>query len=77
MTFGILDMIGLSQNPEKGGRKNADCLVGKVGKNGELIGAPAKKSIGAYTEQTALNTQLDDVALREELWNILGEVVVE
>jgi hypothetical protein len=74
-TFGIMNLLGKSQTPTQGGRKYADCLQGKVGKNGELIGAPAGKAIGKYTEQTPLNALFDDAAFREELWHILEEVV--
>jgi nucleoside-diphosphate-sugar epimerase len=76
-TFGIMNLLGKSQTPEQGGRKYADCLTGKVGKNGELIGAPAGKAIGEYTEQTPLNPLLGNVELKEELWKTLQEVELE
>ena len=74
VTFGIMTLFGKSQKPKQGGRKYADCLTGKVGKNGELIGAPVGKAIGKYTEQTPLNPLLDSAELREELWSILQEI---
>ena len=73
-TFGIMNLLGKSQTPKQGGRKYADCLTGKVGKNGELIGAPAGKALGEYTEQTPLNSLLGSTELKEELWNILQEI---
>lgn len=73
-TFGVMNLLGKSQTPKQGGRKYADCLTGKVGKNGEIIGAPAGKALGEYTEQTPLNTLLDNVELKEELWTILREI---
>ncbi|QMU62853.1 MAG: hypothetical protein GKR88_00260 [Flavobacteriaceae bacterium] len=72
--FKIMNLLGKSQSPEKGGKKYADCLLGKVGKNGELIGAPEGKTIGEYTEQTALNPLLNNQGLKDELWKILQEI---
>lgn len=72
--FKIMNLIGKSQSPKKGGEKYADCLLGKIGTNGKLIGAPKGKTIGKYTEQTALNPLLNSKELRDELWKILQEI---
>ncbi len=72
--FGILGLIGQSQTPKEGGRKYADCLIGKVGNNGDLIGAPEGKSIGKFTDQTALNPDFSNKELIDEFWSILEEV---
>lgn len=69
--FKVMSIAGKSQSPKKGGEKYADCLLGKVGNNGELIGAPKGKTIGEYTDQTALNPMLNNEELKEELWEIL------
>lgn len=66
-------LFGQSQSPKKGGRKFADCLAGKIGKNGELLGAPKGKAIGKITDQTAMNPAFTDIGLIEEFWNILEE----
>lgn len=75
LTFQIMSLLGKSQTPERGGRKFADCLIGKIGKNGELIGAPEGKTLGQYTEQTPLNTLLASTEMKDELWDILNELV--
>ncbi len=72
--FGILGLMGQSQTPNEGGRKYADCLEGRVGKNGGLIGAPEGKSIGEFTDQTPMNSAFSDEGLIEEFWNILEDV---
>ncbi len=72
--FGIFSLIGQSQGPENGGRKFADCLEGKVGQHGDLIGAPAGKSIGKFTDQKPLNPAFTDQKLIDEFWSILEEV---
>ena len=72
--FGILRLMGQAQSPKEGGRKYADCLEGKVGKNGDLIGAPKGKSIGEFTDQTPMNPAFSDEGLINEFWKILEEV---
>ncbi len=74
LMFKIMNLLGKSQPPEKGGKKYADCLLGKIGKNGELIGAPKDKTIGKYTEQTPLNPLLNNRKLKDELWKVLQEI---
>ncbi len=72
--FGIMSLLGKSQGPNEGGRKNADCLSGKIGKNGDLLGAPEGSSIGNITDQTSMNIAFSDNKLIDEMWNILEEV---
>lgn len=74
VVFGIFGLMGQSQNPAVGGRKFADCLVGKVGHGGDLIGAPAGKAIGAYSDQKPLNPAFTNQALIDEFWKILEEI---
>jgi len=73
--FGILGLMGQSQSPSEGGRKNADCLEGKIGANGNLLGAPAGKSIGKITDQTPLNPLFSNQDMIDEFWSILGELM--
>ncbi len=72
--FGIMSLMGKSQTPAAGGRKYADCLEGKIGKNGDLLGAPAGKSIGEITDQTPMNLAFSDKQLINEFWIILEEI---
>ncbi len=72
--FGFMNLIGMSQTPQKGGRKFADCLNGKIGKNGDLLGAPAGKAIGKISDQSPLNSAFTNQGLIDELWTILEEV---
>jgi len=72
--FGIMGLMGKSQDPKEGGRKNADCLSGKIGENGDLLGAPDGDNIGDITDQTPMNSAFSDEGLINEMWNILEEV---
>ncbi len=74
MMFSIMNLLGKSQSAAQGGQKYADCLEGKVGKNGDLIGAPEGKALGNFTDQTPMNTAFSDQGLIDELWKILEEV---
>lgn len=71
--FGVMNLLGKSQSPSKGGKKYADCLEGKVGSNGDLIGAPEGKSLGKLSDQTPMNSAFSDEGLINEFWNILEE----
>ena len=68
-------LAGIARSPESGGRKFADCIEGKIGGNGELIGAPAGKSTGELVSQEGMNSAFTDTSLQDELWEILTEVV--
>tara|TARA_Y100000385_G_C13107232_1_gene648907 strand:- start:2859 stop:3410 length:552 start_codon:yes stop_codon:yes gene_type:complete len=63
--FGIFRLMGRAQTPSEGGRKFADCLEGKIGANGDLIGAPQGKSIRNFTDQTPMNPHFSDKGLSE------------
>ena len=63
-----------AQSPTQGARKYADCLEGKIGGSGDVIGAPRRKTLGALVDQKPMNSAFTDVALREEFWSILEEL---
>ena len=73
IVFNIFKLRGQAQSPDKGGRKFADCIMGKIGKNGELIGAPQGKAIGQLTDQIPMNPNFSNEAMIEEFWKILEE----
>lgn len=74
LSFKITNLFGLSQSPEAGGKKYADCLLGNIGKNGDLLGAPQGKAIGKITDQTPMNEAFSNPSLMDELWNISEEL---
>ena len=74
LMFGILSLIGKSQDPKEGGRKNADCLTGKIGENGDLLGAPEGVALGGITDQRSMNSAFSNENLINEMWKILEEV---
>ncbi|MCP4448999.1 MAG: SDR family NAD(P)-dependent oxidoreductase [Myxococcales bacterium] len=73
IAFPIMRLLGKAQSPSDGGRKNADCLLGKVGENGDILGAPEGKALGTIVDQTPMNPAFSNKELRDEFWAILKE----
>jgi NAD(P)-dependent dehydrogenase (short-subunit alcohol dehydrogenase family) len=71
IAFPIMGALGLAQSPAEGGRKYADALGGKVGRNGDVIGAPEGKALGVLVDQTPMNAGLTDTGLQDEVWAML------
>lgn len=67
--FPIMGLLGLAQSPADGGRKYADALGG-LGGNGDVLGAPEGKALGAIVDQRPMNPQMSDPALQDELWSL-------
>ncbi len=74
VVFGAMGLLGKAQNPQQGASKFADCIEGKIGKNGDLIASPQGKSIGDLVDQGPMNPAFDDDKLHAEFWAILEEV---
>jgi len=74
IAFGISGLLGFSQSPRAGAAKYIEALTGKVGKNGDVLGAPEGKVLGKITDQLPMNPSLTDEALIEEFWTILQKV---
>lgn len=72
--FKLMAALGLAQSPQDGARKYADCLIGKVGNNGDVIGAPEGKALGVLTDQTPMNPAFSNDDFRDEVWRILVEL---
>lgn len=68
VAFPIMGLLGLAQTPREGARKYADCLGGRVGRGGDLIGAPEGKALGPLVDQRPMNPGLSNPALRDEVW---------
>ena len=75
IAFPMMVLFGKAQSAENGARKFADCLIGKLGKNGELLGAPEGKALGKLQDQKPMNPALTDPVLIRAFWNILEEAV--
>ena len=74
VVFGMMRLLGKAQSPRDGARKYADAIEGKVGANGDVIGAPEGTALGKLTDQRPMNPDLEKPALREAFWSVLEEV---
>lgn len=72
--FPLMVLLGRAQTAEQGGRKYADCLQGKIGGTGDLIGAPQGTALGELQDQKPMNPALTDAGLRDEFWRIVEAV---
>lgn len=72
--FKIMRLAGRAQGPRDGARKYADVIGGKIGRNGDVIGAPEGKGLGMLVDQIPMNDAFTKTALRDEFWAIANEV---
>ncbi|MBD81495.1 MAG: hypothetical protein CL840_21430 [Crocinitomicaceae bacterium] len=71
--FPMIQLFGLAQNPRLAAKKYADCLDGKYGKNGDLIGAPEGKALGKLVDQKPMNKGLTNRQFRDTFWKIIKD----
>ena len=72
--FKLFALLGRAQSPRDGARKYADSIEGKIGQNGDVIGAPEGTALGELVDQLPMNSALTNEALKEEFWAIANEV---
>ncbi len=68
--FPIMNVLGLAQSPASAARKYAECLIGKYGKNGDLIGAPEGKALGKLVDQKPMNSGLTNHQFIDAFWEL-------
>ncbi len=69
--FPMMALLGKAQDPQSSARKFADCIQGKIGKNGDLIGAPENTALGKLTDQKPMHTGFTDKVLQDTFWQLL------
>ncbi len=74
VTFGIAGFLGLAQSPTKGAVKYADALEGKIGSNGDMLGAPEGGALGKITDQKVMNETITSENLQLAFWEIAQQV---
>lgn len=74
IAFGMMNLIGKAQSPEKGGRKFAGCIEGKIGENGDILGSPKGQTLGKIVDQKPMNPAFTNAELIDEFWLILEEL---
>lgn len=69
--FPLMNLLGLAQSPRQAAQKYVDCLSGKYGVSGDLLGAPEGKTLGNIVDQKPMNAGLTNFQFREALWEIV------
>ena len=72
--FPLMTRLGLAQKPEQAAQKYVDCLKGKYGESGSLIGAPEGKALGKLVDQKPMNPALTNYQLISTFWTKVVEV---
>lgn len=72
--FGLMAALGKAQSPFAGAKKYVDSLEGRIGVNGDVIGAPKGTALGKLVDQKPMNPAFTNLRLREEFWDILQDI---
>ena len=72
--FPLMNLFGVAQNPKKAAQKFVDCLDGKYGESGDLLGAPEGKALGNIVDQKPMNSGLTNYQFRQAFWEIVNKV---
>jgi NAD(P)-dependent dehydrogenase (short-subunit alcohol dehydrogenase family) len=71
--FPLMQLLGKAQSPRAGARKYADALLGRVGRRGDVLGAPEGKALGPIVDQAPMNPALTDDELADTVWRLAEE----
>ncbi len=70
VAFPILVALGRAQWPEAAAARCVDCLAGRVGRHGSLLGAPEGTALGPLTDQTPMHPRFTDTAFQDAVWEV-------
>jgi NAD(P)-dependent dehydrogenase (short-subunit alcohol dehydrogenase family) len=73
--FPVMQLIGIAQSPEKAAQKNVDCLLGEIGSNGDILGAPEGKALGKIVDQKPMNSALTNHQIRDAFWQFTAPLI--
>ena len=68
IAFPLMVALGKAQWPAAAAAKCVDCLAGRVGRHGDLLGAPEGTALGPLTDQRPMQPLFTDTALQQALW---------
>lgn len=70
IAFPLLVLFGKAQWPDAAAAKCLDCLAGRIGHNGDLIGAPQGQALGPLTDQLPMNSLFVDPDFQAALFEL-------
>jgi len=68
LAFPMLVLFGKAQWPAAAAAKCLDCLAGRVGSDGDMLGSPEGKALGPLTDQKPMHPRFSEVAFQDALW---------
>lgn len=68
LAFPVLVALGKAQWPDAAAAKCVDCLAGRVGAHGDLLGAPEGTALGPITDQKPMQSLFGDEAFQDAVW---------
>lgn len=68
VAFPVAVAFGKAQWPREAAAKCVDCLAGRVGGHGDLLGAPEGSALGPIVDQKPLHRRFADVAFQDAVW---------
>ncbi|MCO4747369.1 MAG: SDR family NAD(P)-dependent oxidoreductase [Proteobacteria bacterium] len=68
LAFPLMVALGKAQWPEAAAAKCVDCLAGRIGADGDLLGAPEGTALGPLTDQKPMHPQFGDADFQDALW---------
>jgi len=75
VAFPIMVTFGKAQWPEQAAAKCIDVLAGRVGRHGDLLGAPEGTALGPLTDQTPMQPLFSDPRFEHALWRTCEQAV--
>ncbi|KXX69997.1 SDR family NAD(P)-dependent oxidoreductase [Flammeovirga sp. SJP92] len=75
--FNIMKWLGMAQSPFQAAEKYVSAIDGLRGENGDILGSPEKKTLGATVDQKPMNSAFTDQNLIDEFYSIVQEVYPE
>ncbi|MEM6930297.1 MAG: SDR family oxidoreductase [Myxococcota bacterium] len=70
IAFPLFVALGRAQWPATAAAKCVDCLAGRVGRHGDLLGAPEGAALGPLTDQKPMNPHFTDPRMQRAVWDL-------
>lgn len=70
IAFPLMVALGKAQWPERAAAKCVDCLAGRVGEHGDLLGAPEGTALGPITDQKPMQPLFTNRQFQRAIWKL-------
>ena len=77
VAFPMMVALGKAQWPDAAAAKCVDCLAGRIGRHGDLLGAPEGTALGPLTDQGPMHERFADSAFQQAVWDLCVDAIGE